>query len=589
MLVEASQWQPVGIKELEPAADQAVRALSNTLVVAGPGAGKTELLAQRACFLLQTGICARPHRILAISFKRDAARNLGDRVRLRCGDDLSARFDSFTFDSFAKRLVDHFLSGLPQPWRPTKDYEMKLKEVNWRPTTRISVEPPEATALWKKFLHEKKPSWMNFPMLSVLAEYILAVNPFVLTGLRRTYSFVFLDEFQDTTDLQYQLTLTAFLGSAAILTAVGDPKQTIMQWAGALVGIFARFKSDFASSVLRPTLNHRSVPKLIRIQAFLAAALEKKDLPKAPAEDSSDDRGECRIFSFEDSNAEARFLASWVKSWIDEAGLLPRDICILTRNRPPEYTGQLQNQLRNLGITARIESELQDLLAEPLTSMLVNFLRFGAEDRAPASWANALDILRRTSGCDSEESQREIERALSKFVKQFRLLLQKTGSNSQDIHKALSAIVSFVGRETFQALHPQYAQGDYFRTTIGQLVSYLSQFRKTLEWDEALGELEGTNAVPIMTIHKSKGLEYHTVVFVGFEDSAFWNFHKKPTEETCTFFVAFSRAKNRVVFTFCERRAKPADAPLELQQRTRVGPLYNLLEQAGVSIEHITE
>jgi DNA helicase-2/ATP-dependent DNA helicase PcrA len=221
--------------------------------------------------------------------------------------------------------------------------------------------------------------------------------------------------------------------------------------------------------------------------------------------------------------------------------------------------------------------------------MLVDFLRLGAETRAPASWANSLDLLRRTSGGDSEESQREIERTLSTFIKRLRFLLKKTGSAGQDIQKMLAAIVSFVGREAFQALHPQYAQGDYYRTTVGQLVSYLAQFRKTMEWDEALDELEGTNAVPIMTIHKSKGLEYQTVVFVGFEDSAFWNFHKKPTEETCTFFVAFSRAKNRVVFTFCEHRAKPADAPLEPQQRTQVGPLYDLLEQAGVSIEHITE
>jgi hypothetical protein len=53
--------------------------------------------------------------------------------------------------------------------------------------------------------------------------------------------------------------------------------------------------------------------------------------------------------------------------------------------------------------------------------------------------------------------------------------------------------------------------------------------------------------------------------------------------------VAFSRAKNRVVFTFCEHRAKPADTPLEAQQRTRIGPLDDLLEQAGVRIEHITE
>jgi DNA helicase-2/ATP-dependent DNA helicase PcrA len=67
-----------------------------------------------------------------------------------------------------------------------------------------------------------------------------------------------------------------------------------------------------------------------------------------------------------------------------------------------------------------------------------------------------------------------------------------------------------------------------------------------MQWNDALDELEGTNAVPIMTIHKSKGLEYHTVVFVGFEDSAFWNFHKKPTEETCTFFCrVLARQKPR--------------------------------------------
>ena len=54
-------------------------------MVAGPGAGKTEFLAQRACFLLETGRCRHPKRILAISFKRDAAINLAERVRSRAG------------------------------------------------------------------------------------------------------------------------------------------------------------------------------------------------------------------------------------------------------------------------------------------------------------------------------------------------------------------------------------------------------------------------------------------------------------------------------------------------------------------------
>jgi hypothetical protein len=74
--VPADTWIPVGVKSLEPNALHVVRDEVNGLVVAGPGAGKTELLAQRACYLLQTGLCPPPHQILAISFKKDAAANL---------------------------------------------------------------------------------------------------------------------------------------------------------------------------------------------------------------------------------------------------------------------------------------------------------------------------------------------------------------------------------------------------------------------------------------------------------------------------------------------------------------------------------
>ena len=101
ILVNPEAWSPVGVDSLEPIADQVIRSEQNSLVVAGPGAGKTELLAQRANYLLETGICASPKRILAISFKRDAADNLRERVARR-SPNRSERFDSFTLDAFRK-------------------------------------------------------------------------------------------------------------------------------------------------------------------------------------------------------------------------------------------------------------------------------------------------------------------------------------------------------------------------------------------------------------------------------------------------------------------------------------------------------
>src|SRR5262249_52315204 len=74
--------------------------------------------------LLETGACLAPHRVLAISFKTDAAENLAARVRERCERAQADRFVSMTFDAFTKSLIDRFLPALPADWRPTKPYEI---------------------------------------------------------------------------------------------------------------------------------------------------------------------------------------------------------------------------------------------------------------------------------------------------------------------------------------------------------------------------------------------------------------------------------------------------------------------------------
>ena len=121
-LVSSDAWRPTGIKELEPNAWRALRGEGSVCVVAGPGAGKTEFLAQRAAYLLETGFCPSPRRILAISFKRDAARNPADRVRRRCSPEPAGRLASQTFNAFAKDLVDRFWKLIPAEWRPIYPY-----------------------------------------------------------------------------------------------------------------------------------------------------------------------------------------------------------------------------------------------------------------------------------------------------------------------------------------------------------------------------------------------------------------------------------------------------------------------------------
>lgn len=118
-IVHPGKWLPCDGITLEEAANTAVRCSDrHVLVIAGPGAGKTELLAQKAAFLFQTNRCKDPQKILAISFKTDAAENLKERVEQRCGAEIKGRFVSMTYDAFAKSILDHFMYALPESLRP---------------------------------------------------------------------------------------------------------------------------------------------------------------------------------------------------------------------------------------------------------------------------------------------------------------------------------------------------------------------------------------------------------------------------------------------------------------------------------------
>ncbi len=278
-VLRPEDWAPVGIKELEPKAWDVVQSDKHCSVIAGPGAGKTELLAQRANYLLRTDLCCEPRRILAISFKRDAARNLKDRVAQRLNIDQIHRFDSFTFDAFAKNLLDRFVLALPIALRPTADYTILFPNYYTFPDflNRMPAPPPNIGSMaelqavsrdnfekfhvlgtplspegiivrdtaswaarrwWDNGLRSRPRSSITFPMIGRLVELLLRENFQIRAALQVTYSHVFMDEFQDTTHVQYDLVKTAFLGSDVVMTAVGDNKQRIMHWAMALDDAF---------------------------------------------------------------------------------------------------------------------------------------------------------------------------------------------------------------------------------------------------------------------------------------------------------------------------------------------------------------
>lgn len=616
-------WKPVGVTALEANALKVVRATDHRSVIAGPGAGKTELLAQRAAYLLQTGASPVPRRILAISFKRDAAINLAARVRQRCHRSHAQRFDSMTFDAFAKGLIDRFGEALPERWRPRPDYEIMspgdrdyrdflYQQVGAPPASvgtysdlhAISVKTferrylvgsplPEgdwhnstpaqwaASRFWQISLHDGKKSLLSFPMIGRLAELLLRVNPMVTHSLRLTYSHLFMDEFQDTTQIQYDLVRTVFLGTDTVITAVGDNKQQIMRWAMAMDDPFTAFDGDFGATRTPLYNNYRSSPELVRIQHVLAQALDSRAVAPVSKAVGTVDGDSCAIWDFSTPEIEAKRLAAFVSTEMKTHSLGPRDFVLLVRQKTNEYAAVLEPAFIDAGITLRNEAgmagsiPLQDLLVETASKLIVAVLRLAMTAPAGRHWTVCRDALITLRGItpDDEVSQAKLTKELDAYVLKLSATYPNPPKSKLVSRLIVDDILRFVGRERVIAVHSAYGQGGWLEKVQDSAAEHLlTSSIGDINWSSALDTYEGTHATPLMTIHKSKGLEYHSVIFVGLDDGAWWSFSNDQIEATAGFFVAFTRAKQRVVFTYCAQRGT----------RTKIATLYQLLTKAGV-------
>ncbi len=585
--ITKDMWRPADGFVLEEEALRTAINNENTLVVAGPGAGKTELLAQRACFLLETNVCTYPRKILAISFKKDAAKNLKERVELRCGKNLASRFESKTYDAFAKEILDRFRESLVEEYRPLKDYiianndEVKKafifsgmpNNTNNRSfkefySGRLSVKklPLESKStddifvkVWKLLLKGNQEndfsSEITFEMISRLAEFLIRSNEYIKKAIVMTYSHVFLDEFQDTTTIQYDLIKTCFYQSQTIVTAVGDSKQRIMLWAGARVTIFEDFLKDFKSNSKSLIMNHRSAPKLVEIQKSMYNLLNEAEIELETNDKWSSDDGEAYLRIFSSHLNEAEVISNEIRSLI-ENGVRVNEICILVKQQVEVYAQEIINKLSDLGVTARNEALYQDLLKEDIIRLLLSIFKLAIHERSPDDWEYYYGFMTELYGFNEDSNVKEV----TEFVRKLDRLVKGVKSNIAGITKSrfrrlVYKIINKIPYSRIVSNFTQYQSKEYFTELVNDFIELVwIEYEEFCDWHKAIDNFEGKNSIPIMTIHKSKGLEFDTIFFVGLEDAAFWNFQNQPNEDRCAFFVALSRAKRRIDFTFSSNR-----------------------------------
>lgn len=592
------------------------------LVLAGPGSGKTRVLTGRAARLLDRSPGER-FRILALTFTNKAAHEMSRRLA-DLAPGLEERADIHTFHSFcAQVLRQHGVHVGLKPdfaiFGQSADREAVLEDaLNRAPAlfgreSRRFLPPidamksrlidPERTESWvserNRFapadakllehaysLYEKELRRVNaldFNSL-ILEAYRLFKFPAIARHYQTVYRYWLVDEFQDTSQAQYELLRRMAGASFRQLFAVADDDQTIYEWNGASIQRIGTLVEDFDCDVVQLPTNFRCPPSVVEIANRLVVYNVRRATGKRPAESGRGqavgDEDPIGIRVFETDEDEVAGIAEEIAALgADERGRT----LVLSRTRAP--LEKLEQALQANGAPAEILSRRDDF-ASPQMRWLIACLKqinrpldernlitlakaFGdfapASNGSPNGGASPLDfeelqLRSATEGATSLSVWISAARAsLPERAREPVDLVARLAAGELSLEPAIDQILHHFDthlpdcdlRDDLSAWHRLRSE---IRAAIGP--TSLGRFLQELEL-RSKEPIPHPHAVSLATIHAAKGLEFDRVYLVGLAEGILPSWHSLNKgdgsaaleEERRSCFVAITRTKERLVIS----------------------------------------
>ena len=583
------------------------------LIIAGAGSGKTRMITYRIAYMLSKGI--DQSEILALTFTNKAAKEMAERVRDTVGKKLE-RLTTTTFHSFGLGLLKMYIQylgyrndftlydendniSLIKNCIVTLGYQLSDYNVHslrdffsQYKTGRIPL-PDKGSAVREIYdewlLTQKAYNVVDFDDLIILPIKIFEKKPEILLNVQLRWRYIMVDEFQDTSLLQYKL-VSMIASKYRNIAVVGDDDQSIYSWRGANYQNIVNFEKDFPErKEYRLERNYRSSGNIL--SAANALIIHNKERKDKKLWTESGDGASISIKRHTTGEEEAMWIATEIRKLMRENHYCLNDFGVLVR------TNSLMNTIETTFVESQLpvcvsggssffdRKEIRDMLC--FLKILVNesddnsLLRIINTPRRGIG-RTTVEKLRRyaddhnttlhialeelSASTDFRESTRN---ALQDFVKLIHKWMGMTGRPE----KLIATILADTGyeamvREEFPDSDKAVAfkmRGIHFLTE--RMNAYIKEhpgttLRDYLRSVSIIGDdsKDDELKISLMTMHASKGLEFKIVFLAGIEDHiipsarALEEDSRNIDEERRLFYVAITRAKEKLFINYADTR-----------------------------------
>lgn len=590
------------------------------LVLAGAGSGKTRVLTTSIAYLIEEKNID-PRNIIAITFTNKAANEMKERISNLLNMDVSHLWIG-TFHSICARILRMNIDKIGYDKNFTiydsSDQKTLVKEIINELGFKEDITPREALnvisqaknksmtpdeflqlntyytkgdsyyEIYKKY-EEKKFYYnaLDFDDLIDKVLYLFSKDIETLKFYQEKFQYVFVDEYQDTNNSQYEL-IKYFSGFHNNITVVGDADQSIYSFRGADISNILNFEKDFKDAdVIKLEQNYRSTDKILDTANVLIENNSERKDKNLWTDNKNGSKPIYRSTNVE--SEEAKFVLDNIKE-LTYQGYDAKDFAILYRTNAQSRSFEeiLMKNLINYKVIGGLKfydrKEIKDLVSylkiivnpkdDLALKRIINEPKRGIGNKSIAE-LESISSLHEISMLDLirlDEFRPLLNDRLKKLADKFYMPLKDIFDNIEK-YKIVDLINEVLDKSGYlKMLETSYSVEDRSRIdNINEFISSAAEYEEEnsddtifdyLENLSLLSDLDKTedkdNSVSLMTMHAAKGLEFPIVFVVGLDEGLFPGKRSidegNVEEERRLFYVGITRAREKLFLTSSKSR-----------------------------------